>query len=59
MKTSTAKLLAGALLVLPVAALAHTGPGAHGFVDGLIHPFLGMGQLVAVLGGGLLLSSVL
>ena len=49
MKSSTAKLLAGALLVMPFAALAHTGPGAHGFADGFIHPFLGMDHLLAML----------
>lgn len=37
------------LAALPVAALAHTGQGNHGFIDGLAHPFLGMDHLLAML----------
>ncbi len=37
------------LATLPVAALAHTGQGDHGFLDGLAHPFLGLDHLLAML----------
>ncbi len=40
-----ALILAG----LPAVALAHTGQGNHGFMDGLAHPFLGMDHLLAML----------
>ena len=49
MKKSAATLLALALLALPVAALAHTGQGDHGFFDGFAHPFLGADHLLAML----------
>lgn len=42
--------------ILPAAALAHTGVGAHGapFVSGLLHPVLGADHLLAMLAVGLL-----
>jgi urease accessory protein len=40
-----ALLLAG----LPAIALAHTGHGEHGFIDGFTHPFLGADHLLAML----------
>ena len=49
MNKTAAKLLAVALLALPVAALAHTGQGDHGFFDGFNHPFLGVDHLLAML----------
>ena len=49
MKKSAATLLALALLALPVAALAHTGQGDHGFFDGFAHPFMGADHLLAML----------
>lgn len=37
------------ILLVPVAAFAHTGIGAHwGFVDGLVHPFRGLDHLLAM-----------
>ncbi len=41
--------LALILASIPVAALAHTGHGNHGFLDGLAHPFVGMDHLLAML----------
>lgn len=43
-------LLALAALLLPGAALAHTGVGAHGapFVSGLLHPLLGPDHLLTM-----------
>ena len=49
MKTTASRLLAAALLALPLAALAHTGQGEHGFLDGFAHPFLGADHLLAML----------
>jgi urease accessory protein len=49
MKKSLSPLLAIVLLGLPVAALAHTGQGDHGFLDGFTHPFLGVDHLLAML----------
>lgn len=49
MKRSLSPLLAIVLLGLPVVALAHTGQGDHGFLDGFTHPFLGMDHLLAML----------
>lgn len=48
--------LAAALLLLPTAALAHTGPGAHEnpFAAGLAHPILGPDHLLAMVAVGLL-----
>ena len=37
------------LTAFPVAVFAHTGQGDHGFLDGLVHPFLGMDHLLAML----------
>lgn len=43
-------------LVLPAAAMAHTGIGAHGtpFVSGLLHPLLGPDHLLTMVAVGLL-----
>lgn len=49
MNKSAPQLLAAALLVLPLAALAHTGQGEHGFLDGFAHPFMGADHLLAML----------
>ena len=49
MKKSASRLLALTLLTLPVAALAHTGQGDHGFFDGFAHPFMGADHLLAML----------
>jgi len=49
------RLAAFAALAAPVAALAHPGlpgPHAHGFVDGLVHPFTGLDHLAAMLAVG-------
>jgi urease accessory protein len=43
------RVLALVLAGLPVAALAHTGQGDHGFMDGFTHPFLGIDHLLAML----------
>ncbi len=44
------RLLSAVLLfALPFAALAHTGHGDHGFIDGFTHPFLGLDHLLAML----------
>ncbi len=45
------KRLISAILLsaLPLAALAHTGHGDHGFMDGFTHPFLGLDHLLAML----------
>ncbi len=48
LSTSLALLFAGA----PAAALAHTGQGGHGFMDGFTHPFLGADHLLAMLAVG-------
>ncbi len=49
MQKYQSRLLAAALLALPITALAHTGHGDHGFLDGFTHPFLGMDHLIAML----------
>lgn len=46
------RLIAGLLLLVPAAALAHTGHGAAGFTAGLAHPLLGLDHLLAILGIG-------
>ncbi len=33
----------------PLIAFAHTGQGNHGFLDGFMHPFLGLDHLLAML----------
>lgn len=38
-----------AALLLPATALAHTGHGGHGFMDGFGHPFMGLDHLLAML----------
>ena len=47
------KIISNALALIvagiPAVALAHTGQGNHGFMDGLAHPFLGMDHLLAML----------
>lgn len=50
------RILLPALLLLPTAALAHTGLGAHGtpFASGLTHPLLGPDHLLAMIAVGLL-----
>lgn len=48
-KKPLSNLLSAALLMLPLAALAHSGHGEHGFADGLTHPFVGLDHLVAML----------
>ena len=49
MKKLSSQLLAASLLCLPLAAMAHTGHGDHGFADGFTHPFLGVDHLAAML----------
>lgn len=49
MNRTASRLLAAALLTLPLAALAHTGQGDHGFLDGFSHPFMGADHLLAML----------
>ena len=42
--------IAAALLsLLPLAAVAHSGPSNHSFADGFLHPFLGLDHLLAML----------
>lgn len=50
------RLLFSALLILlPGAALAHTGAGdVSGFVHGVVHPLLGLDHVLAMLGVGVL-----
>jgi urease accessory protein len=48
-------LAALAFAALPAAAFAHpglSGPHAHGFVDGFVHPFTGLDHLAAMLAVG-------
>ncbi len=54
MKTAFRTILAAALL-LPQAALAHTGAGAHGhgFTSGFLHPLGGLDHLLAMIAVGL------
>jgi len=47
------RLLGLTLLAAPAAALAHTGPAAHGFAAGLTHPFSGIDHLLAMVAVGL------
>lgn len=49
------KLLAPAALLLPTAALAHTGIGAHGapLLSGLLHPLLGPDHLLTMVAVGI------
>jgi urease accessory protein len=49
MQKNASQWLGLALLCLPLAAVAHTGHGGHGFGDGFAHPFLGLDHLVAML----------
>ena len=49
MNRTASRLLAAALLALPLAAVAHTSQGDHGFIDGFAHPFLGADHLLAML----------
>ena len=49
MNRTASRLVAAALLVLPLATLAHTGQGDHGFLDGFAHPFMGADHLLAML----------
>lgn len=49
MKKRASNLLALTLFFLPAAVFAHSGHANHGFIDGLIHPFLGMDHLLAML----------
>ncbi|MDR1709670.1 MAG: HupE/UreJ family protein [Candidatus Accumulibacter sp.] len=42
-------LISLSLAVFPLVALAHTGHGGHGFMDGFAHPFLGLDHLLAML----------
>jgi len=55
--TKLAAGLAGALLLLPGAALAHSPiPGIGGFYNGLLHPLLVPAHLLALVGLGLWLG---
>ena len=45
----TKRLILLLLATLPLAAVAHTGHGEHGFLDGFTHPFLGLDHLLAML----------
>ena len=49
------RALATLVALLPAAALAHTGVGAHGspFVSGLLHPLLGADHLITMVAVGL------
>ena len=47
-------LLALALVLIPSAALAHTGHGdAHGFLHGFMHPVGGLDHLLAMVAVGI------
>lgn len=43
------RLAAFLLCALPLAAYAHPGHAEHGFIAGLLHPFLGLDHLLAML----------
>ncbi len=45
--------LTSMLLAAATASQAHTGHGAHGLVEGLAHPFLGLDHLLAMVAVGL------
>ena len=49
MSKTLSRLLAAALLAVPIAAFAHPGHPAHGFLDGFVHPLLGADHLFAML----------
>jgi urease accessory protein len=54
MKTSCFVFFAGLLLILSLPVQAHTGIGAaHGLIDGLLHPLIGVDHLLVMLAIGL------
>jgi urease accessory protein len=54
MKADRLVTLTGLLLILSLPVQAHTGAGAiHGFVDGLLHPLLGIDHILVMLAIGL------
>lgn len=54
MKTNRLVIVTGVLLMLSLPAQAHTGVGAvYGFVDGLLHPLMGVDHLLVMLAIGL------
>ncbi|MDD5462447.1 MAG: HupE/UreJ family protein [Methylococcales bacterium] len=54
MKANRLVIFTGLLLILSLPAQAHSGAGAiHGFVDGLLHPLLGIDHLLVMLAIGL------
>jgi len=55
MRQNASKTLALAVLLLPLAASAHTGVdgGMHGFVTGFMHPLTGADHLAAMVAVGL------
>ena len=56
MNTSLNRGLLAALLLLPAAALAHTGAESASFVQGFAHPFGGMDHVLAMLAVGIMAS---
>ena len=48
MKLNLNKVLLAAVLCLPATAFAHPGHGGHGFLDGFVHPFLGLDHVLAM-----------
>ena len=48
MKLSFNTIFLAAALCLPAAAFAHPGHGGHGFLDGFVHPFLGLDHVLAM-----------
>ena len=54
MKTERCVIFSSLLLMLSLPAQAHTGAGTvHGFVDGLLHPLMGIDHLLVMLAIGL------
>jgi urease accessory protein len=52
-------ILAAACILVPGAALAHTGAGhAHGLVHGLIHPVTGIDHILAMVAVGVLAALI-
>jgi urease accessory protein len=54
MKANRFVIFTGLLLILSLPVQAHTGAGTvHGFVDGLLHPLMGVDHLLVMLAIGL------
>ncbi len=47
------RILLATLLLLPITAFAHPGHGAHGLMDGFIHPFSGWDHCIEMMAVGL------